>query len=199
MKAIVLSSLLFLSVPVHAETYDIDAAHSSVNFRVKHLVSNVKGGFTKFEGSYDFEPGAPKSWKAWAKIDAASINTNNEKRDGHLRTPDFFDVEKCPVIEFKSTMITDLKDNKAKLHGELTMHCVTKPVVLDLEIGGMDKDPWGNLKSGFTASGKLNREDFGIVWNKALESGGILLGKEVEVSLDIEGGVKPKAEPKKKP
>lgn len=192
MKKIVLSSLLLLSAPAWAETYDIDAAHSTVGFRIKHLVSKVSGRFTGFEGGYDYEAGAPKAWKAWAKIKAASIDTDNEKRDAHLRSADFFDTDKCPLIEFKSTKVSGLKDGKAKLHGELTMHCVTKPVVLDLEVGGEGKDPWGNQRSGFTATGKINREDFGIVWNKTLESGGILLGKDVEVSLDIEGIAKPK-------
>ncbi len=187
-----LAVLLTVAVPgVRSEIYEIDSAHSSVGFRVKHLVGKVSGRFTKFAGTVSYEPGKPETWQAEAKIDANSINTDNEKRDGHLKTPDFFDTAKCPDITFKSTKVV-VKDNAAKLHGDLTMHCVTKPIVLDLEIGGAAKDPWGNARAGFSATGTLNRKDFGIVWNKSLDSGGLMLGEEIGISLDIEAGVKPK-------
>lgn len=188
MKGIALSCLMLLAGAAAAETYTIDTAHSSVGFRIKHFVSKVSGRFTQFEGSYDFTPADPKDWKAAAKIMAASISTDNEKRDGHLRSADFFDVEKCPAMEFKSTKVVGVKDGRAKLYGELTMHCVTKPVVLDLEIGGVAGE-----KSGFTATGKIDREAFGIVYNKALETGGFVLGKDVDVTIEVEGNaVKPK-------
>lgn len=188
---LVLSAVLaVLSPAVRAETYDIDASHSQVGFRIKHLVGKVPGRFTGFSGTIEFTPGKPESWKVEAKIDPATINTDNEKRDGHLKSPDFFDVAKYPEMSFKSTKVTDAKGDTAKLHGELTMHGVTKPVVLDLEIGGTTKDPWGNTRAGFTATGKINRKDFGIVWNKALDNGGLMLGEEVAVSLDIESVLK---------
>ena len=190
-KLLVLSAVLaVLSPAVRAETYEIDASHSQVGFRIKHLVGKVPGRFTGFSGTIEFTPGKPESWKVVAKIDPATINTDNEKRDGHLKSPDFFDVAKYPEMSFKSTKVTDAKGETAKLHGELTMHGVTKPVVLDLELGGTTKDPWGNTRAGFTATGKVKRKDFGIVWNKTLDAGGLMLGEEVSVSLDIESVLK---------
>jgi len=172
--------------PAAASTFTIDPAHSSVSFRVRHFVSNVTGRFNKFEGTFDYEKGKPKAWTAEAKIDAASINTDNENRDKHLRSGDFFDVGKCPFIEFKNAKVTDVKGDTAKLHGDLTMHCVTKPVVLDLEIGGLMSTPKGD-KAGMTARGKLNRKDFGIIYNKTLDNGGLMLGEDVELTIEIEG------------
>ncbi len=197
MRHILAVAVLVLSSSVlRAETYDIDASHSQVGFRVKHLVGKVPGRFTTFSGTIDFTPGKPESWKVDAKIDPASINTDNEKRDGHLKAPDFFDVAKYPEMSFKSTKVTAVKGETAKLHGDLTMHGVTKPVVLDLEIGGTTTDPWGNQKAGFSATGKVARKDFGIVWNKSLDAGGLLLGEEVEVSIDVEAQVAKPAEKK---
>lgn len=200
---ILLSAVLAAAAPLRADTYDIDSAHSQVGFRVKHLVGKVPGRFTKFSGTIDFTPGKPETWKVDAKIDPASINTDNEKRDGHLKSADFFDVEKYPEMSFKSTKVSDVKGDSAKLAGDLTMHGVTKPVVLDLEIGGTTKDPWGNAKAGFSAKGKLNRKDWGIVWNKALDNGGLMLGEDIEISIDVEaqaakGDAKKDAKPAKK-
>ena len=175
---------------LRAETYEIDGSHSSVNFRVKHLVGRVPGRFTKFTGTVSYEPSKPASWKVDAAIDPASINTDNEKRDSHLRNADFFDVEKCKDMSFKSTKVTDVKGDTAKLHGELTMHCVTKPVILDLEVGGVTKTAWGSIAAGFSARGKLNRKDWGITFNKTLDNGGLMLGEEVEITIDIEAGLK---------
>lgn len=200
MRHILAVAAILLAAPaLRAETYDIDASHSNVGFRIRHLVAKTSGRFTKFSGTIDFTPGKPETWKVTADIDPASINTDNEKRDGHLRNPDFFDVEKYPKMAFKSTKVTDVKGDAAKLHGELTMHGVTKPVVLDLEIGGTTKDPWGNAKAGFTARGKVNRKEFGMVWNKALDAGSVMLGEEVEVVIDVEAQVAAKSEkPEKK-
>ena len=193
-----LIAVLAVAAPaLRAEVYEIDSAHSQVGFRVKHLVGKVPGRFTKFSGTIDYAAGKPESWKVDATINPASINTDNEKRDGHLKTADFFDVEKFPAMSFKSTKVTDVKGESAKLHGDLTMHGVTKPVVLDLEIGGTTKDPWGNAKAGFSATGTINRKDFGIVWNKTLDAGGLMLGEDVAISLDIEAGVKPADAPAK--
>lgn len=176
-----------------AAVYEIDESHSQVGFKVRHLVTKVAGRFNKFSGTVAYEAGKPATWKVEAKIDPASINTDNRKRDDHLRNPDFFDVAKCPEMGFKSTKATLAKNGTAKLVGELTMHCVTKPVTLDLELGGSAKDPWGNERVGFSAKGKVNRKDFGIVWNKTLDAGGVMLGEDVEVIIDIEAiAAKPK-------
>ena len=180
-----------------AEVYEIDASHSQVGFKARHLVGKVPGRFTKFSGTVSYEAGKPELWKTEAAIDAASINTDNEKRDAHLKSPDFFDAARCAEITFKSTKVTDVKGDSAKLHGDLTMHCVTKPIILDLEIGGTIKDPWGNAKAGFSAKGKVNRKDFGIVWNKSLDNGGLLLGEDIDIVLDIEAGVKASDAPTK--
>ena len=186
-KILALAAVLaVLSPVVRADTYEIDASHSQVGFRIKHLVGKVPGRFTKFAGTVEYTPGKPEAWKVVATIDPASINTDNEKRDGHLKSADFFDVAKHPEMSFKSTKVAGVKGDGAKLHGELTMHGVTKPVVLDLELGGTTKDPWGNTRAGFTATGTINRKDFGIVWNKTLDSGGLLIGEEVALVIDIE-------------
>lgn len=190
-KILALAAVLFVVAPVvRADTYEIDASHSQVGFRIRHLIGTVPGRFTKFSGTVQYTPGKPASWKVDAKIDPASINTDNENRDGHLRNPDFFNVEKHPEMSFKSTKVTDVKGSAAKLHGNLTMHGVTKPVVLDLEVGGTAKDPWGNTRTGFSATGKINRKDFGIVWNKALDAGGVMLGDDVSITLDVEAVLK---------
>ena len=162
------------------------------------MTGKVAGRFTKFTGSFTYDAKNPKAWTADAAIDASSINTDNEKRDGHLKSPDFFDVAKFPELTFKSTKIADVKAGHAKLYGDLTMHGVTKAVVLDLEIGGVDKDPWGNDTAGFTATGTINRKDYGIVWNKALDSGGLLVGENVEIVLEVSGTAKKPEAPVKK-
>jgi len=186
-KLLALAAVLAIAAPLRAETYEIDPSHSEVGFRIKHLVGRVPGRFTKFSGTIDYTPGKPETWKVDAKIDPASINTDHEKRDGHLESPDFFDVGKFPEMSFKSTKVTDIKDDTAKLHGLLTMHGVTKPVMLDLELGGITKDA---KKAGFSAKGKINRKDFDIVWNRTLDGGGFMLGEEVDVNIDVEAQVK---------
>jgi polyisoprenoid-binding protein YceI len=197
-KFLMLAAVLAVVAPsLRAETYEIDASHSQVGFRIKHLVGKVPGRFTGFSGTIDYTPGKPATWKVDAKIDPATINTDNEKRDGHLKAADFFDVEKFPEMTFKSTKVTDVKGEAAKLHGDLTMHGVTKAVVLDLEIGGTTKDPWGNTRAGFSATGTINRKDFGITFNKTLDTGGLMLGEDVAISLDIEAVLKPKDAPAK--
>mgnify|MGYP001572349987 CR=1 FL=1 len=186
-----------LSTVARASVYEIDPVHSQIAFKIRHLVGRVPGRFTTFSGTLSYEPGKPDGWKVDAAIDPASINTDNEKRDTHLKSPDFFDVGKCPAMGFKSTKVTDVKGDTAKLHGELIMHCATKPVVLDLELGGSGKDPWGNQRAGFSARTRLNRKDFGIVWNKTLDAGGVMLGEEVDVVIDIEATLKAEAPAKK--
>lgn len=186
-------ALLLGAGSAEAATYAIDKDHSAVTFKIRHLFSKVQGSFNEFDGEFDFVPGQPAGWKTRATIQAASIDTRHEKRDAHLRTADFFDVEKHPVITFTSTQVTDVTETGAKLHGLLNMHGVEKPVTLDLAIHGEGKDPWGNVRSGFTATTTVNRKDFGIVWNQSLETGQLLLGEEIEVTIEVEGIAKPQS------
>ncbi|MBI3314020.1 MAG: polyisoprenoid-binding protein [Candidatus Omnitrophica bacterium] len=172
---------------VWAATYEVDPDHTTVTFKIRHLFSNVRGNFNQFEGKIDYDPEKPETWKTTATIQAASIDTNVEPRDKHLRGPDFFDVEKFPTLTFESTQVTNFLDGKAKLHGNLTIHGVTKEVIFELDIHGVGKDPWGNVRAGFTATTTINRKDFGLNWNKAVETGQLLVGEEVEIILEVEG------------
>lgn len=186
--ALVLAGMVLCGAPfVWATTYAIDPDHTTVSFKVRHLFSYVRGTFDAFAGTFDYVSGSPEQWKTSATIQAASINTRVGDRDTHLRSKDFFDVEQFPEITFTSTQVTDTAAASAKLHGFLTMHGVQKPVVLDLVIHGEGKDPWGKLRSGFTATGTINRKEFGIEWNKALETGQLLVGEDVEIILEVEG------------
>ena len=178
---------LLLGQPAFAANYKIDADHTSVSFKIRHILSYVQGNFNQFEGSFVYDPDKPETWQAQATIDAASIDTNVAPRDKHLRSQDFLDVEKYPKITFVSTQATDVTPTNAKLEGLLTIHGVEKPVVLDLEIHGRVKDPWGNARAGFTATTKINRKDFGLTWNKALETGQLLVGDEVTITLEVDG------------
>ena len=196
-----LSAVLVLSalaMPLRAATYKIDPAHSAVTFRITHLtISRVQGRFDRFSGSIEYEAGKPKLWKAEASIETASVNTNSEKRDEHLRGANFFDVAKFPAMTFKSAKVSDLKGMKGKLHGELTLLGVAKPVVLDVEGSGPVKDPWGGERMGAVAKTRIKRKDFGMVWNKALDSGGLMIGDEVEIVLELECVLEPAAAGKK--
>jgi polyisoprenoid-binding protein YceI len=180
--------LLLVSAARAADTYAVDPAHSSVSFRIRHLFSSVTGRFEKFEGKIVYDEKDAKKSAASGSIDTASINTNVAKRDEHLKSPDFFDVAKYPQITFETTAVSDISaDGKSgKLNGNLTMHGVTKPVVLDATILGMGKDPQGKERIGLHATTKLNRKDYGLTWNKALESGGALVGDDVTIELDVE-------------
>lgn len=168
-------------------TYQIDPAHTSVHFSVRHMmVSNVRGEFGKVSGTVRFDPDNPANSTVEATIDASSIATRDEQRDGHLKSADFLDVEKFPTITFQSTKI-ELHSGGAKLTGNLTIHGVTHEITLDVE--GLTpelKDPWGKLRIGASATGKLSRKDFGLNWNAALETGGVLVGDEVKITIDVE-------------
>lgn len=170
-----------------ADTYEIDPAHTSVQFSVRHMmISNVRGEFTKLSGKAVGDPAAPTAAVVEATIEAASIDTRNEKRDEHLRAPDFLDVAKFPTITFKSKSVAKAGEGW-KLTGDLTLHGVTKPVVLDVtNVTAPTKDPWGNMRIGATASTKINRQDFGIVFNKTLDGGGVLVGDEITITIDVE-------------
>lgn len=164
----------------------IDPTHSEVAFKIKHLmISNVKGNFSEFEVTALTNGDDFSNAEINVKINAASINTGVADRDGHLKSPDFFDVEKFPAINFSSKSFTG-SDHDYTLNGELSIKDVTKPVSLNIEFGGLMTDPWGNIKAGFTIEGKINRKDFGLNWNAALEAGGVLVGEEVKINAEIE-------------
>ncbi len=165
----------------------IDAAHSNVGFTVKHMmITNVRGEFTKIEGTVSWDASKPEATQIEAVIDATSISTREEKRDGHLKSPDFFDVEKFPKITFKSKSVKAKGKEELSVTGDLTIHGVTKEVVLEVEgPSAPSTDPFGNVRVGATANTKIKREDFGLVWNAALEAGGVLVGNDVKISIDI--------------
>lgn len=168
-----------------AGTWTIDVSHSSVNFKVKHLgLAKTRGRFTGFEGTVEIGED-PKDTTVDVSIDAASVDTHDGKRDEHLRSADFFDVAAHPNLTFRSTRVEG-RDDEWTLEGELTVAGVTRPVVLDVTYEGVAGDPWGGTRAGFTASAQINREDFGLTWNAALEAGGFLVGKTVTIDLDIE-------------
>lgn len=165
--------------------WNIDPAHSEVQFKVKHLViSTVTGSFKKFEGGAETEGEDFTNAKISFTIDASSIDTNQPDRDGHLKSPDFFDVAQHPNITFNGTVVKSGSDYKVT--GPLTMHGVTKTVEIDAEFGGIVKDPWNNIKAGFELNGKLNRKDFGLTWSALTESGGLVVGDDVRLHINIE-------------
>jgi polyisoprenoid-binding protein YceI len=180
--------ILALAATAGAATWEADPAHSAVQFAVRHLmISTVRGEFSKFTAKATGDPANPASATIEATIDASSIDTRNDKRDGHLKSPDFLDVAKFPTITFKSKKIEAAGAGKAKVTGDLTLHGVTKQVVLEVEGPTPSiKDPMGNVKAGAHATTKINRQDFGIVWNKSMDGGGVLVGDEIEISIDIE-------------
>ena len=169
-----------------ADSYSIDKTHSQVGFRIKHLVGKVSGRFTDFEGAILADPAKPEASSVELTIKAASIDTGNAQRDGHLRSADFFDVAKYPDITFRSSKITAAGNDRYGVAGTLTMHGIAKEITLPVSFLGRSKDPWGNDRAGFEISTTLNRKDFGIVWNKTLDTGGLMLGDDVEVSINIE-------------
>ena len=179
---------LSLPAPASATVWNIDPDHSSVGFKVRHLmVSNVRGSFDKQSGVVDINDKDITNSKVNVTIDTASINTNVQKRDEHLRGADFFDVAKYPTMTFVSKKIVRTGKDKLQVTGDLTLHGITKEVVLDVEgPTGASKDLYGNLRSGAVASTKINRKDFGLVWNKALETGGVAVGEEITINLEIE-------------
>ena len=177
------------------ETWNIDPAHTSAQFAVRHLmVSTVRGEFSKVEGAVNFDEQNPTKSSVEATIEVGSINTRVAKRDDHLKSPDFFDAAKYPTITFKSKKIEAAGEGKFKVTGDLTLHGVTKEVVLNVEGSPKPvKDPSGNLRMGGVATTKLNRKDFGLTWNKALETGGVVVGEDIDVTIDVELTRKPEA------
>lgn len=191
------AALAFVTIVqgVRAETYEVDGVHSSATFSIRHIFSQVKGRFTQVSGSITYDPKEPEKSSVTAKIAAASINTDSERRDTHLKSADFFEVENYPDITFQSKGVKK-EGEKLLITGALNMHGVEKEVTLDVEVLGIGPGPRGRTVSGFEATTTINRKDFGINWNRALDQGGFMLGDEVKVTLSIEAFVPKKEEGK---
>jgi polyisoprenoid-binding protein YceI len=168
-------------------TYQIDSAHTAAHFSVRHMmISNVRGEFTKVSGTVKFDAENPQNSSVDAVIDTNSVSTREPQRDSHLKSGDFFDVEKYPEIAFHTKSVAG-EDGELRVKGDLTIHGVTREVTLLVEGPTPEaKDPWGNLRIGATATTKIDRKDFGLGWNVALEAGGILVGEEIKISIDLE-------------
>jgi len=170
-----------------AADYTIDSNHSKILFKVRHLgISSVTGRFEKFSGGFSFDSANPAAFKADVTIDTASVNTDVADRDNHLRSPDFFDATTNPQMTFVATGIKEVAKNKYEVSGNLTMRGATKPVVLQAELGGIAKDQRGNQRIAFTASGTINRKDFGVSWSRVLDGGGLVVSDEVQLMIEIE-------------
>lgn len=174
------------AVSAYATDYAVDGAHTNVNFTVKHMFSKLNAGFDKFEGSFKFDEKKTELNDVRFEVKADSINTKNQKRDDHLKSPDFFDVAKFDKLTFASKKPVKFVKGKGKLEGDLTIHGVTRPVSFQVEYLGGGNDPWGNTKASFTAETKIMRKDYGVIWNKTLDGGGLVVGEEVAINLNIE-------------
>lgn len=170
-----------------ATTWDFDLSHSTVGFHVRHLmVSKVHGSFHKWGGSLVLDDQDITKSRVDVTIDAASLDTKEEKRDGHLRSADFFDTEKFPQLTFKSTAVKKVSDEELEVTGDLTIRGETRSVLLKVETNGQVKDPWGGTRTGFSAKTSISRKEFGLHWNAVLEAGGVVVGDKVEITLEIE-------------
>ena len=167
--------------------WGFDPTHTEISFRVKHLmITNVKGFFKHFEGTVETHGDDFSTAKIIFSVRIDSIETGEPNRDAHLKSADFFDAENYPVMQFVSDKMEKVSDDEYTLTGTLTIRGTSKPISLKAEYGGLVKDPWGNLKAGFTLTGKLNRKEFGLLWNVALETGGVLVGEDVNINCDVE-------------
>jgi polyisoprenoid-binding protein YceI len=186
MAVLTISATILLALPAVAADWNLDTSHSSVAFEVRHMaIAKVKGSFGEFAATVTGEPGKPETFSVEATVQMASVDTGNEKRDDHLRSADFFEVEKFATMTFKSTGVK-MDGDEGTLMGELTLHGVTKPVEFELEYAGMVDDPWGNTRMGFSAETKIDRREFGLTWSKALETGGLVVDNDVEIELEVE-------------
>jgi polyisoprenoid-binding protein YceI len=167
-------------------TYGIDKAHSEVGFQVRHLLTRVRGRFSDFNGTIEYDDQNPEQSSVNIEVQAASIDTSERDRDVHLRSADFFEVDTFPTLVFRSTGIRRKGADRFEVSGQLTIHGVTKPVTFDVTLLGKAKDPWGNERIAFEADATVNRKDFGLTWNAALETGGFLVGDEVRISLSVQ-------------
>jgi polyisoprenoid-binding protein YceI len=188
---VALATGLGIASAAEAASWKVDRSHTTVGFSVKHLFTRVQGRFDEFEGTIEFDPANPKAAKVSGTIQAASINTNNAKRDKHLRSADFFDVERFPNLSFEGTGMRSVAEKggafAGELAGQLTIHGVTKPVVIEVEYLGQGSDPWGNVRAGFSGEIEINRKDYGLNWNEVLETGGLLVGDIITIRIDVEG------------
>ena len=175
--------------------WQIDPAHSSINFSVRHMmISKVHGQFKNFSGTVDFDEDNPTNTTVQIEIDVNSIFTDEEQRDNHLKSPDFFDAANYPVATFQSTRVEQIDSETGKLYGNLTIKDITKEVVLDVEYAGTAVSPWGTQAAGFSATTSLNRKDWGLNWNQALETGGFLVGDKIKLDIELELVKQPEAE-----
>ena len=167
--------------------WKLDSSHSEIQFSVRHMmITKVRGQFDKFETNIDLDLDHPENTKIETRIEAASINTRDPNRDGHLKSPDFLNAEKYPYLVFKSTKVEPLNKNHARMTGDLTIQEATRPVVMDVEFTGVAKSPWGATDAGFNASTTLSRKDWDLTWNMALETGGWLVGDEIEINIQLD-------------
>lgn len=168
-------------------TWQVDHTHSTILFSVKHMmISTARGRFEKFDIEVDFNEQEPARSGVKVQIEAASINTNDPKRDAHLKSPDFFDVENYPTITFVNKRVDQIDDQHGRIVGDLTMHNITQEVVLDVEYSGQIKNPWGTLSVGASAQTTLNRKDWNLTWNQTLETGGLLVGDKITINIEVE-------------
>lgn len=168
-------------------TWQIDSSHTEIQFSARHMmIAKVRGFFEEFEGTVDFDEDNPENTTVYVEIDANSINTREEQRDNHLRSADFLDTANYPKLIFKSKRVVASSDIRGKLVGDLTIRGVTNEVVVDVEYLGQAISPWGSTSAGFTGSTKINRKDWGLTWNQALETGGVLVGEEIKIEIEIE-------------
>jgi polyisoprenoid-binding protein YceI len=180
-------AILMAASPVLAgDTYTVDRSHSETSFRVRHMMGRVSGSFGDFSGTIQVDRERPEDSRVEFRIRTASIDTNNTRRDEHLRSPDFFDAAAHPEIVFTSTRVVPKGENQFEVHGNLTMRGVTKALVLPVTFLGEATDPGGRVKASWETSTTLNRKEYGIVWNRALDSGGFVLGDEVEVTINVQ-------------
>lgn len=178
----------FLPTLSLAADYTIDTSHSEVSFKIRHMgISKVSGRFDEFSGGFTYDPEHPEQSSVSASIGMDSVDTGNADRDEHLLGSDFFDVKANPEMSFQGAKVSDLSDEGFRLEGELTLHGVTLPVTLDVEVNGLVTDPWGNERAGFTATTKINRKHFGLSWTKNLGTGELMVGDMVSITLEIEG------------
>lgn len=199
-------SLLFLFLaaslthtPANAAKFDLDTSHTSVSFIAPHLViSKVKGRFDQFNGSFEFDEKSSKLDGINVVIKTESVNTNEKDRDKHLRSPDFFDTAKFPEMTFKSTKVEYIKNKPSKVHGDLTIRGISKPVILNVNYGGTVTDMMGKQVVAFEASGQVNRKDFGLNWNKSLDKGGVVVGDEIKIQIEGEAKAAAPLEERKK-
>lgn len=176
-------------------SWQVDKSHSHIGFSVKHMmISRVRGQFERFNVDVDFNEAEPARSSVHAQIDVASINTKDQQRDGHLKSPDFLDVETHPYITFNSKRIEKINDHHGRIIGDLTIRGITREVVLDVDYAGVIKNPWGMMSTGASAQTRINRKDWNLTWNQALETGGVLVGEEVTINIELELVKQPEAE-----